>query len=333
MKLSCAFATSLETPQHVRIAEELGYQRAFLYDSPALYPDVWVQLCRAADLTERIVLGPGVLIPSLRHPMVTAAAVSALVHAAGSERVVVGIGSGFTGRYAMGKAPVPWAYVREYALTVQALLRGEQVEWDGAITQMIHPDIRFAPPRPIAVPWVVAGQGPKGLAVARDLNAGVLSITNPNADFVSNTVMVAGTVLDEGENPGSDRVLDAAGGAAALFLHWAVEHGVLEEMLGEGGRIWAAAYDTVSQSVRHLALHDRHVVGVNDYDRPFVNGDLMVASEVALTVKQWRDKLAEYRSAGCTEVAYQPAGHDIPRELRAFAAAFHAEVPTEQGQI
>jgi 5,10-methylenetetrahydromethanopterin reductase len=333
VKLSCAFATSLETPHHVRIAEELGYQRAFFYDSPALYPDVWVQLCRTADLTERIVLGPGVLIPSLRHPMVTAAAISTLVYAAGLERVVVGIGSGFTGRYALGKPPVPWAYVRDYALTVQALLRGEQAEWDGAITQMIHPDTRFAPPRPITVPWVVAGQGPKGLAVARDLNAGVLSITNANPDFESNTVMVPGTVLDQDEDAGSDRVIDAAGGAAALYLHWAVEHGVLEEMLGEGGRLWAAAYDAVPQNVRHLALHDRHVVGVNDHDRPFVNGDLMMASDVALTVKQWRDKLADFQSAGCTEVAYQPAGHDIPRELEAFAAAFHADIQTEQGQL
>src|SRR5690348_1561457 len=72
MKLGCSFATSLETPEHIRLAEELGYERALCYDSPALYPDVWVILNQAAERTDRIVLGPGVLIPSLRHPMVTA---------------------------------------------------------------------------------------------------------------------------------------------------------------------------------------------------------------------------------------------------------------------
>ncbi|HMO53405.1 MAG TPA: hypothetical protein PJ994_02785 [Tepidiformaceae bacterium] len=40
MEISCAFATSLDTPEHVADAERFGYRRAWLYDSPALYPDV-----------------------------------------------------------------------------------------------------------------------------------------------------------------------------------------------------------------------------------------------------------------------------------------------------
>ena len=62
-------------------------RRAWFYDSPALYTDVWVQLCRAAERTERIALGPGVTVPSLRHPMTTAAAIATLVDLAGAERV------------------------------------------------------------------------------------------------------------------------------------------------------------------------------------------------------------------------------------------------------
>ena len=58
--LSCAFATSNASHEHARIAEDLGYERAWFYDSPALYPDVWVQLCRAAERTKRIGLGTGV---------------------------------------------------------------------------------------------------------------------------------------------------------------------------------------------------------------------------------------------------------------------------------
>src|SRR6476619_2563058 len=97
LTLSCAFATSAESHEHARIAEQLGYARAWFYDSPALYPDVWVQLCRAAERTSTIGLGPGVMIPSLRHPMVAAAAIATLSSLAGAGRVVVGIGSGFTG--------------------------------------------------------------------------------------------------------------------------------------------------------------------------------------------------------------------------------------------
>jgi 5,10-methylenetetrahydromethanopterin reductase len=322
MKLGCAFATSLETPEHIRIAESLGYERALCYDSPALYPDVWMTLNRAAELTERIVLGPGVLIPSLRHPMVTASAITTLVHTAGEQRVFVGVGSGFTGRLAMGRPPVPWAQVEHYARTVQALLRGEQVEWEGAIMQVIHPDGRFGPRLPITVPWGVAGEGPKGTRVARDLGAELLRITAPEPGFEQQSMVFAGTVLDDGEDPGSERAIDAAGHAAGLYLHWAVEHGVIDELLGEGGHVWAAAYDHIPENVRHIALHDRHVVGVNDVDRPFINAEVMTSAGVALTQKEWRARLDALQQGGFGYVHYQPAGPDIPRELEAFAAAY-----------
>jgi 5,10-methylenetetrahydromethanopterin reductase len=323
MKLGCAFATSLQTPEHIRIAEELGYGRALCYDSPALYPDVWMQLNRAAELTDVIVLGPGVLIPSLRHPMVTASAITTLVKTAGGHRVLVGIGSGFTGRLAMGQPPVPWAQVKHYAQTVQSLLRGEQVEWDGAIMQLIHPDERFGPALPVTVPWGVAAEGPKALQVARDLEAELIRITTPVLGFDQQSMMLLGTVLEDGEDPGSERAIDAAGHTAGLFLHWALEHDVVDEYLGERGNAWAAAYDRIPRNVRHLALHDRHVVGVNDIDRPFVTSEVMAASGAALTTKEWRDKFTALEEGGCTYLQFQPGGRDIPRELEAFAAAFN----------
>src|ERR1700752_1860444 len=95
MDISCAFATSSDSPAHVELAETLGYKRAWLYDSPALYPDVWLILSRCAERTSRIGLGPGVLVPSLRHPMVNAAAIAELVDQAPG-RVAVAIGSGVT---------------------------------------------------------------------------------------------------------------------------------------------------------------------------------------------------------------------------------------------
>ena len=51
IKLACAFATSDSSHEHARVAESLGYERAWFYDSPGLLPDVWVQLCRAAEKT------------------------------------------------------------------------------------------------------------------------------------------------------------------------------------------------------------------------------------------------------------------------------------------
>lgn len=242
LTLSCAFATSLQSHEHARVAEDLGYQRAFFYDSPALYPDVWVQLCRAAERTERIGLGPGVLIPNLRHPLVTASAIGTLVSLAGEDRVTVAVGSGFTGRLAMGKRPLPWAFVARYVETVKALLRGNQVEWDDALIQMIHPS-GFAPPRPINVPFVIGASGEKGVAVAHQVAAGVFGAPLPIPGFDWSIVLNFGTVLDEGEDPGSARAVAAAGHAAGVLMHWAVEHNQPE--LIANAEKWRAAYDDV----------------------------------------------------------------------------------------
>src|SRR6266545_3199982 len=117
MDISCAFPPVPATPDHVALAERLGYRRAWVYDTPALQLDVWATLARAAERTRRIELGPGVLIPSLRHVLVNAAAVATLVDLAPG-RVNVGIGSGFTGRLAMGQRPSAWSLVARPAPSV-----------------------------------------------------------------------------------------------------------------------------------------------------------------------------------------------------------------------
>jgi 5,10-methylenetetrahydromethanopterin reductase len=317
LTLACAFATSDQSHEHARIAEELGYVRAWFYDSPALYPDVWVQLCRAAERTKRIGLGPGVLVPNLRHPMANAAAIATLVSVAGQERVAIGIGSGFTGRLTMGQRPLKWSYVRDYVRVLRSLLRGEEVEWEGGMMRMLHPR-GFGAPRPIDVPFVIAAAGPKGIAAAREVGGGVLGAREPIPDFKWSAVLTMGTVLDDGEAPGSARAIAAAGHAASVAFHFAVENRRLEMV--PRGEEWMAAYRGVPERVRHLALHDQHLIAVNDRDRPFVTGDLLAQQGLALTRASWRERLAALESRGATEIAYQPAGPNIPRELEAFAS-------------
>jgi len=319
IELSCAFATSPESHEHARIAESLGYRRAFFFDSPALYPDVWVQLCRAAERTTRIGLGPGVLIPSLRHPMTNAAAIATLAGLAGTERVVVGVGSGFTGRMAMGQRAMRWRDVAAYVRTLRGLLRGEQVRWDGKPIQMLHTP-GFAPPRPLEVPFIIAAGGPKGIAVAHEVGDGVLSAM-PLSGFASSIALAFGTVLADGEDPGAERPLAAAGHGAAMLLHYSTENGFLDTLLPEQGRQWLAAYDAVPAERRHLAMHYGHLVLVNEHDRPYVTGALLTQLGLARSAAGWREHLAQLEAAGATEVAYQPAGPDIARELEAFITA------------
>jgi AcrR family transcriptional regulator len=124
-----------------------------------------------AVLSLCIGLGPGVLVPSLRHPMVNAAATANLV-ALAPERVVVAFGTGFSGRRAMGYRAIPWAFMDAYIRAYRGLLRGETIEWEGARMRMLHPDGHGAP-RPIEVPISIAALGPKGAGVARELGDGL----------------------------------------------------------------------------------------------------------------------------------------------------------------
>jgi 5,10-methylenetetrahydromethanopterin reductase len=240
------------------------------------------------------------------------------VSLAGEERVTVGVGSGFTGRLAMGLRPLPWAFVARYVRTVRALLRGEQVLWDDALIQMIHPD-DFAPERPINVPFVIGASGPKGIAVAREVGDGVFGAPASIEGFDWSIVLTFGTVLDDGEDPGSERAIAAAGHSAAVLMHWAVEHNHLD-LVPDADR-WRAAYDDVPESARHLALHAGHLVEVSERDRPFISGQLLAAAGAALSPQGWRERLAAAEAGGATEIAYQPAGPDIPRELETFAKA------------
>src|ERR1044072_727868 len=200
MEISCAFPTAIDTPDHIVLAEELGYDRAWLYDTPQQSTDVWVTLALAAERTERIGLGPGGLVPSLRHPMVHAAASGNLV-ALAPGRVVVAFGTGFTGRRAMGYRAIPWKFMEAYIRAYRGLLRGETIEWERARMRMLHPH-RHAAPRPVDVPISIAALGPKGAAVARELGD-ALYITLALPEFATELSWVSnlcwGTIRDEGE--------------------------------------------------------------------------------------------------------------------------------------
>jgi 5,10-methylenetetrahydromethanopterin reductase len=211
MKISAQFATSPDSDEHIAIAEQLGYDRAWLFDTPQQGPDVWMMLALAARRTSTIGLGPGVLVPTLRHPMVNASATAALVGLAAG-RVAVAFGTGFTGARAMGARPATWSYLRDYVVAFRGLLAGDTVTWQGSRMKMMHP-AGFAPQRPIHVPVLISAIGPKGLDVATELADGLFSVghTRFAAQFEWASFAVHGTVLADGEALDSPRVRAAAG--------------------------------------------------------------------------------------------------------------------------
>lgn len=319
MDVSCALAPVPDTPDHIALAERLGYLRAWVYDTPALQLDVWMTLARAAERTERIGLATGVIVPSLRHVMATAAAAATLVDRAPG-RVVIGIGSGFTGRLALGQRPNPWTFVAQYARQLRALLAGETVEVDGALTRMLHGPGQ-APARPIRVPLVFAVGGERGHAAARTAADGVFTVV-PTAGFAWSVLLTLGTVLDPGETVDSPRVREAAGPAAAVVLHRAYDRASVRGLDLDalpGGPAWRAAVEAFPERERHLRTHEGHHTFLNAVDRGAVSGELIDRFTFTGAPDVLRARLADLAARGVTEIAYHPAGPDVERELAAFA--------------
>jgi len=327
VQISSQFATSLDSPQHIAIAERLGYDRAWLFDTPQQSADVWMILALAATRTERIGLGPGVLVPTLRHPMVNASGAAALCSLAPG-RVAVAFGTGFTGARAMGAKPATWAYLRDYVRAFRGLLRGETVDWDGGRMRMLHP-AGHAPPRPIDVPVLISALGPKGLAVAQELADGLFTVngeTKYARHFAWAALGVHGTVLAEGEALDSARVRAAAGPGNALAYHATYEFG--GDVTGlPAGQVWLDTINQTPRPERHLAVHDQHLVALNQADEAaWAAGSWAAIPATTLTgsAAELTERLAAFAEQGITEIMYQPTGPDIARELEAFITAARA---------
>lgn len=316
LDLSCTFPPGPDTPEHIALAENLGFRRAWVYDSPAFYLDVWATLARAADRTERIGLATGVVVPQVRHVMATASAI-AMMERLAPGRFALGVGVGFSGQRALGRRPMPWSDLADYVEALRGLLRGETVEWDGARVRMLH-DKGFLPTGPVEVPIFVAAEGPKGLEVARKHGDGVLTVgTEPvGFDFVGR--LVAGTVLDDSESPTSDRAWAAAGHATVVAYHFAYEWGLDMSALPNAAA-WRSMIDALPDGERHLMLHQGHLTSVSDHDARFIPRDAITAVSFTGTVAELQARCDDLLAKGITEIIYQPAGPDIPRELEAFA--------------
>jgi 5,10-methylenetetrahydromethanopterin reductase len=137
-------------------------------------------------------------------------------------------------------------------------------------------------------------------------------------------LLVFGTVLEAGEEATSARAMEAGGPGLVVALHGTYEWGGAAAVDGfPGGQAWREAIESLPEPTRHLAVHEGHLVALNDRDRRAIAelAPLMTSFGVSGTAGAVREKLSGFAESGVTEVAYQPSGPDIPRELRAFIDA------------
>jgi len=322
-----------DTPDHIALAEELGFASAWVYDSPLLYHDPFATLARAADRTSRIGLGVGVVVPGLRAPVATVAALRTLSSLAPG-RVTLAAGAGFTGRFTLGLGPVRLSRLAREIDDIRGLLAGEE---------RIHPEggrpVRDMPVPGAegsgAVPLYVSCRGPRAQALARELGDGAMtgilypgglaSLRAAIGPDIPLVVHAVGSVADEGEPLDSPRLRAAVGPVVAVAFHafaeqpWRLQG--LDPALQERAAAYIAAVTAAYPDRRHQVLHRGHLVELTlPEDEAVVDAATIAALSFTGTAERLRERAEGLARDGVTELAVQPGG-DVPSELRRLAAA------------
>jgi 5,10-methylenetetrahydromethanopterin reductase len=150
----------------VRRAEQAGFEMAWFPDSPLNYRELWSVLGAVAVSTDRIGLGAAVTNLVGRHVSITASAARTVSEAVPG-RFMVGIGTGDSAVGYAGLRPSRVAEMEEGIVRIRALMRGDEVNFDGF---PVH--LRGADQSP---PIMLGASGPKTLAMGGRVADGVIT--------------------------------------------------------------------------------------------------------------------------------------------------------------
>jgi len=168
------------TADWVRAAERAGLGSVWVIED-YFQPGAYALAATAAAVTERVVVGLGVVNPFTRHPALVAMETAALAGMAPG-RVVLGLGSSNRSWIETQMAipfKTPLRGLAEGLAIVRRLLDGERVSFTGEVFS-VH-DVELETPPPARVPIVLGVKGPRALALAAEVGDGVLCsvLTSP----------------------------------------------------------------------------------------------------------------------------------------------------------
>ena len=158
-----------EVGVHARAAEEAGFTHLTLVDTPTMARDVHVMMMTAAEATDRIRIGQGVVDPLSIHPTVIAN-LSASINEIAPGRIFVGLGTG--NAVAKGRKPATLRELRDAVHFIRRFTTGEEASYQGVTYRS-----RWSRTQ---LPVYVSAHGPRSLQVAGEIADGVIFIaTHP----------------------------------------------------------------------------------------------------------------------------------------------------------
>ncbi|HYB40440.1 MAG TPA: LLM class flavin-dependent oxidoreductase, partial [Candidatus Methylomirabilis sp.] len=190
------FMPTAPVPEVVRWAtavEDHGFDILGISDSPSLAREVYVTLAHCATATRRLRLGPRVITPGTRHPVVAASAAAALEEMAPG-RTLVGVGSGDSAVYNIGDRPAPLARLAEYVRAIRGLMTVGTAEYGGKPARFTWSGT--------PVPIYLAASGPRTLRLAGQLADGAVVRTGLTPDIIRDSIaQVQAGAREAGRDP------------------------------------------------------------------------------------------------------------------------------------
>ena len=299
MDYGIAIPSYINAWKDVQAAEKAGFTHAWFFDSQLIYSDVWATMALAAQNTEKIKLGTLVAIPSNRIVPVTAAA-AATINKLAPGRVIVGIGTGYTGRNTMGLPALKMKEFTTYVSQLKDLLAGNDVlfkEGDrDRWIRLIHSkensgrDDFFNIEDPI--PVMVAANGPKGQELVGEISDGWITtgrslnvpegipIIMESAKRSGNsfdrfggtytkpyvTVLTSSCVLREGETVSSERVIRNIGPTLVPGVH-----AMWESSFGPGSNLGMSNSDIAENYNKYITEYGDKKTPSTPSDRRYLD--------------------------------------------------------------
>ena len=331
MEFGVAFTSRIGDYDLVALAESLGFDQAWFFDSQMIYSDVYATMAVAARATRRIRLATGVAVPSTRLAPTIAHSIATIAQLAPG-RVELGVGNGNTARLTMGLAPVRLADMQRDIRLIQALLRGEaathECEGERHLVQLLHRQQGFINlDHPIAL--TLSAFGPKTLDycgaecdghLTWNANPGMLTAARARIDAAAHRAgrdpanipsknISPLAVLRPGETAASPRVLKSLGPFITNLLHvmceWDDKLFPAESSIAGLVARYREYVESLPAARRHLILHEGHLVFTREDEQAFLVPEV---AEVAAMIGQPDaviEKIRALEAAGLRHFAFQ----------------------------
>jgi alkanesulfonate monooxygenase SsuD/methylene tetrahydromethanopterin reductase-like flavin-dependent oxidoreductase (luciferase family) len=319
-----------------RLAEDLGYTHAWIPDSHMIWGDVWACMALAAVNTTKIKLATGVAVATNRIAPVTAAAIGTINELAPG-RVMLGFGTGHTGRRVMGLPPVSHKVFREECRVIHELLKKGETTYNAEgysrKIRYLHRDRHFinldGP-----IPFYVAANGPRTLELAGELGDGCVTtgvLTPDRVERVQRQIRTGAeragrrlpdrfpiislthvVVLKPGEDFDSPRVRMMAGPWVMANLHGvAAGYARLQSLPAELRPLYQAYMDYVgamktAAQERYLEVHLGHCAYVEPAEWKFVTPEAIRHCTIAGPREQVVERIRELEQAGLSQIFLNP---------------------------